>query len=197
MGRGDDDAVGEVDLASAVVGEDGVGERGGGGVGEVGVDHGFDVVGGEDFEGGGEGGLGEGVGVLGEEEGAGDGLLLAIVADGLGDGGDVVFVEGGGEGAAAMAGGSEGYALGGDRRVGVEGVVGRDEAGEIDQVGEEGRVAGLVGCLGWIGAHAVVVPRGVVMIFVTIWDAGCEREWVVGVVTKVAAKDACVLRALA
>ena len=69
---GDDDAVGEVDLAAAVVGEDGVGERGGGGVGEVVVDDGVDVVGGEDFEGGGEGGLGEGVGVLGEEEGAGD-----------------------------------------------------------------------------------------------------------------------------
>ncbi len=93
MRGGDDDAVGEVDLATAVVGEDRVGEGGGGGVGEVGIDHGFDVIGGEDLEGGGEGGLGEGVGVLGEEEGAGDGLLLAIVADGLGNGGDVVLVE--------------------------------------------------------------------------------------------------------
>ena len=54
-----------------VVGEDGVGEGGGGGVGEVLVDDDFDVVGGEDFEGGGEGGFGEGVGVFGEEEGAG------------------------------------------------------------------------------------------------------------------------------
>ena len=36
--RGDNDAVGHVALASVIVGEDGVGERGGGGVGEVGVD---------------------------------------------------------------------------------------------------------------------------------------------------------------
>ena len=84
------------------------------------------------------------MGVLGEEEGAGD-VLLAVVADGLGDGGDVVFVEGGGEGAAAMAGGSEGYALGGDRRVWVEGVVGSDQAGEIDQIRGERRMAGLIG----------------------------------------------------
>jgi hypothetical protein len=139
-----------------VVGEDGVGERGGWGVGEVGVDHDVDVVGGEDFEGGGEGGLGEGVGVLCEEEGAGGVLVVAVVDDGLGDGGDVVFVEGGFEGAATMAGGAEGYALGGDGRVGMEGVVGGDEAGEIDQVGEERWLAGLVGGLSWIGAHAVV-----------------------------------------
>ena len=67
---GDDDAVGAVELEVGVVGEDGVGEGGGGGVAEVFVDHDFDVVGGEDLEGGGEGGLGEGVGVLREEEGA-------------------------------------------------------------------------------------------------------------------------------
>ena len=103
-------------LRLRVVGEDGVGERGGGGVGEVVVDDGFDVVGGEDFEGGGEGGLGEGVGVLREEERAGDVFGGAVLDDGLGDGGDVVVVEGGGEGAAAMAGGAEGDALGGDRR---------------------------------------------------------------------------------
>ncbi len=138
MGGGDDDAVGEVDLAAAVVGEDGVREGGGGGVGELVVDHGVDVVGGEDFEGGGEGGFGEGVGVLGEEEWAGDVLLLAVVDDGLGDGGDVGVVEGCLEGAAAVAGGSEGDALGGDGGVGAQGVVGGDEAGDVDEVGGEG-----------------------------------------------------------
>ncbi len=81
-------------LAVGVVGEDGVREGGGGGVAEVVVDEGFDVVGGEDLEGGGEGGLGEGVGVFGEEEGAGGVLGGAVFDDGLGDGGDVVVVEG-------------------------------------------------------------------------------------------------------
>ena len=71
-------------------------------------------------------------------------MFAAVVADGLGDGGDVVFVEGGVEGAAAMAGGSEGDALGGDGGVGVERVVGGDETREVDQVGEEWGLAGLV-----------------------------------------------------
>ncbi len=139
------------------MGEDGVGEGGGGGVAEVLVDDGFDVVGGEDLEGGGEGGLGEGVGVLREEEGAGGVLGGAVLDDGLGDGGDVVVVEAGGEGAAAMAGGAEGDALGGDGGVGVEGVVGGDEAGDVDEVFGEGWLAGLVWCRGWGHAgHALM-----------------------------------------
>src|SRR5882757_5951420 len=89
------------------------GVGGGGGVAEMLVDDGFDVVGGEDFERGGEGGFGEGVGVFGEEEGAGGVLGGAVLDDGLGDGGDVVVVEAGGEGVAAMTGGSEGDTLGG------------------------------------------------------------------------------------
>ena len=127
-----------------VVGEDGVGERGGGGVAELVVDHGVDVVGGEDFEGGGEGWLGEGVGVLGEEERAGGVLRGAVLDDGLGDGGDVGVVEGS-LALAAVAGGSEGDALGGDGGVGVEGVVGGDEAREVDEVGGGGELAGGVG----------------------------------------------------
>ena len=51
-----------------------------------------------------------------------------------------------------MAGGSEGYALGGDGGVGVQGVVGGDEAGDVDEVGGEGRLAGGVG---GGSAHAV------------------------------------------
>src|SRR5260370_42057166 len=103
------------------------------------VDDGFDVVADEDLEGGGEGGLGEGVGVFGEEERAGGVLGGAVFDNGLGDGGDVVVVEGGGEGAATMAGGAEGDALGGDVGVGVQGVVGGDEAGDVDQIRGEGR----------------------------------------------------------
>ena len=85
-------------------------------------------------------------------------LVAAVVDDGLRDGGDVIFVEGGFEGAAAMAGGSEGYALRGDGGVGMEGVVGGDKAGEIDQVGWKRKLAGLVGGLSLRVAHAVGVP---------------------------------------
>jgi len=145
VGWGDDDAVGAMELQVGVAGEDGVGEGGGGGVTEMLVDDGFDVIGGEDFEGGGEGGFGEAVGVFGEEERAGGVLGGTVLDDGLGDGGDVVVVEGGGEGAAAVAGGAEGYALGGIRGVRMESVVGGDEAGEIDQICGIWKVAGLIG----------------------------------------------------
>ena len=74
VGRGDHDSVGAIFFAGRVVGKDGVREGGGGGVGELVVDHHFDAVGGEDFECCGERGFREGVGVLGKEKGSGDGL---------------------------------------------------------------------------------------------------------------------------
>ena len=53
-----------------------------------------------------------------------------------------------------MAGGAEGYALGWDGSVGVEGVEGGDEAWDIDEgVGERG----LAGLVGRFGAHACVL----------------------------------------
>ena len=103
--------------------------------------------------------------------------LRAVLDDGLGDGGDVVVVEGWREGAAAMAGGSEGDALGGIGGVGVEGVVGGDEAREVDQIFGKGELARLVGCLlRYMAGHACVLAVAV-LIFATIWDAGCRREW--------------------
>ena len=65
------------------------------------------------------------------------------------------------EGAAAMAGGSEGDALGGDGGVGVEGVVGGDEAGDVDEGVGEGWLAGRVG-LGLRVAHTCGVLVGLV-----------------------------------
>ena len=56
----------------------------------------------------------------------------------------MVVVEGGVEGGAAMAGGAEGDALGGDGGVGVEGVEGGDEAGEVDEGVGEGRWPGVL-----------------------------------------------------
>ena len=72
-------------------------------------------------------------------------LAAAVLDDGLGDGGDVVVVEGGVEGGAAMAGGAEGDALGGVGGVGMEIVVGGDEAGDVDEGVGRGELAGGVG----------------------------------------------------
>jgi hypothetical protein len=43
-----------------------------------------------------------------------------------------------------MAGGAEGDTLGGDPGVGMERVVGGDEAGDIDQIRREGELTGLI-----------------------------------------------------
>ena len=81
--------------AAAIVRQDGVGERGGGGVAEVLIDHHLDAVGREHLERRGEGGLGERVRILAEEERAVDAVFRAILADRLRDGEDVGLVEGG------------------------------------------------------------------------------------------------------
>ena len=81
----------------------------------------------------------------------------AVLDDGLGDGGDVVVVEAGGEGAAAMAGGTEGYTLSGEGRVGMQTVVGGDEAGDVDQIFGQRRLAGLVWRVSCVdAAHALL-----------------------------------------
>jgi hypothetical protein len=94
------------------------------------------------------------VGVFGEEERAEGVLGGAILDDGLGDGGDVVVIKRGAEGAAAMSRCSKGHALGGDGGVGMERVEGRDEVGNIDQGGRIGEMAGLIG---WGCVHALGV----------------------------------------
>src|SRR5262249_16780791 len=107
----DDDAVGAVQFEVAIASEDGMREDGCRRVAELLIGHDLDVVGREDFDRGSEGGLRQGVRVSGEEERAEGVLGGAVLDDGLSDGGDVVVVEGGGEGAPTMSGGSEGYAL--------------------------------------------------------------------------------------
>ena len=68
-----------------------------------------------------------------------------------------------------MAGGSEGDALGGDGWVGAERVVGGDEAGNVDESGGKGELAG--GVYG-LRAHASRCPRCLIVDLCTIWDAG-------------------------
>ncbi len=91
-------------------------------------------MGGEDLEGGHPGGLGQGMGVRAEEQGAVDALLGPVLADRLAGRGDVVLVEGRGEGGAAVSRGAEGDALAGIRRIGVQGVVRGHQPGHVDQV---------------------------------------------------------------
>jgi hypothetical protein len=96
-----------------------------------------------------------------------------------------------------MAGGPEGDTLGGDIGVWVEGVVGGDEAGDVDEIFGEGRLAGLVWWVGCGDATHALVPRG----GVGLWRAvghymGCGlRVEMRGIRddTEVAVKDACVL----
>ena len=96
VARGDDDAVGPPGVvrgAAAVVGEDRVGDRGGGGVAVQRVHLRGDVVAGQHLERRVEGGAGEGVGVAADEQRPPDPLGGAVLDDGLGGRGDVVFVE--------------------------------------------------------------------------------------------------------
>ena len=85
------------------------------------------------------------MGVLGEKERAGDAGGGAVFADGLGDGEDVGVVEAVVERAAAVSAGAESDALRGDGGVGVVGVEGGDEAGDVGEGFREGRLAWGVG----------------------------------------------------
>src|ERR1700761_4520977 len=92
-----------------------------------------------------------------------------------------------------MAGGAERYALSGNGGVGMEGVGGGDEAGDVDEVFWEGRLTGLI----WRlyrggGAHALVCLM--VLMFATIWDAGFRWKSVgIRDDTEVAGKGTCFL----
>ena len=101
-----------------------------------------------------------------------------------------------------MAGGAKGDALGWDVGVWVQGVVGGDEAGDVDEIFGQGRLAGLVWRLD-CGAAAHALVRLVVGVCVTgpvghymgcgLWgemgweDVGFKND------TEVAGKGTCVL----
>src|SRR5690606_20481778 len=77
--------------------------------------------------------LGQGVGVDAEEERPIDALLLAVLADGLRDGEDMLLVECGREGGAAVARGAEADTLLAAPRIGLERVVGADEPRDVHE----------------------------------------------------------------
>ena len=89
----DDDAVGEPILAPLVVNEDGVRNRRRRRVFVTFGDHDLDVVGSQHFERAGECRRRKCMGVEAQEQWPGDALLLAISADGLGDGQHMRLVE--------------------------------------------------------------------------------------------------------
>src|SRR5436853_2598234 len=92
-----------------------------------------------------------------EEERATDPGLLAVAADGLGHGQDVGLIEGGVEGGAPVAGGTEGDALGGERWVGLHVVVGRVQSVQIHELGRVRQAA--VGGIRRHGGPSIAGPR--------------------------------------
>ncbi len=147
----DDDAVGQSDAwahvvdgreLAAVGGEDRVRDRRGRRVTVLGVDEDGHAARDEHLDRAGPGRLGQPVRVASEEERPVEALALAVVADGLGRGDDVVLVEGGVEAAAAVSRGPEGDLLVDVLGVRLAGVVGGDEVGDVDEVGGLGEVTG-------------------------------------------------------
>ena len=105
------------------------------------VDEHGDVVGREHLERGRPGRLGEPVGVAPEEQRAGHAGRGAVLDDRLAGGGDVVLVEREVQRRATVPGGAEGDLLRRLGHVGMTGVVGRDERGDVDEVGSGGGLA--------------------------------------------------------
>lgn len=80
-------------------------------------------------------GFRECVGVHAEEDWTANALLSAVVANGLGDGEDMIFVERGGGGASAVTGGTESDEVVDIARVGFAGIEVAGEAWEVDEDG--------------------------------------------------------------
>src|SRR5262249_55064400 len=102
-----------------------------------------------------------------DEQGAVDRLALAVEADRLRDGEDVVLVEGGVERGPAMPGGPEHHPLRGHGHIGPPLVIGVDEHGDVD----EDRCGGGLSCeradLGHVSA-AYFTTQGFAS---QMWDA--------------------------
>ena len=139
----DDDAVGESCrfAAAAVVVEDGLRDDRRRHRAVVAVEHDVDAVRGEHLERARAGGLGQRMGVAPEEERPVDPLGLPVETDGLGHGEDMRLVEARRERRAAMSRGAERHALPGEGGVGPLGVVRRDEARNIREERDRGRLA--------------------------------------------------------
>jgi hypothetical protein len=130
---GDDNAIGQPGRAPAVVAQDRVRDDGGRRIPAAGLDDRVDPVRGKHFQRCALGGLGQGMGVLAQIKRAGDPGRGAVLAQGLGDGQDVLFVEGVLARRAAMARGAKGYSLFDDVDVGRASVIGADQLGDVNE----------------------------------------------------------------
>ena len=162
----DHDAVGEPGpgRAAAVGAQDRVGDRRRRRVAVAVVDQHRHVVGGQHLQRRRPRRLGEAVGVAAEEQRAVVALLAAVVADRLRGGEDVGLVERRAQAAAAVPAGAERDLLVDVVGVGHPGVVGRDQVGDVDEVG--GLRRGVLRASRSWGHHAPSPPRRAALVSV-------------------------------
>ena len=142
MRRGDDNAVGELLASPAIVDEDRVRDDRRRRHPVVLLDDGVHAVGGEDFERRALGGPGKRVRIPPHEQRAIGALQAPEVADGLGDGQNMGFVERAAQRRAAMPAGPEAHSLFGVVEIGPAFEIFAFEAGQIDQHLRGRRLAG-------------------------------------------------------
>ncbi len=140
MRRRNDNAVGEARGASAIVGEDGVGDDWGGGIFLASGQHDIDSVRGQDLKRTLNRGLRQGVGVDAEEQWSVDCVDLAVEADCLGYREDVPLIESFLERGAAVSRCAEDDTLRGNIRIGPLLVIGGDQLLYVDEVAWQRRL---------------------------------------------------------
>ena len=138
----DDDAVGEAVAAPAIVDENGVGDRRRRREAVIALDDGRHLVGRQHLQRRALRRPRERVRVLAHVERTGDGLLMPVVADRLGDRQDVRLVERAAQGCSAVPAGPEADLLGGIVRIRPALEIVPFQQGEIDQYLLRGRLAG-------------------------------------------------------
>ena len=155
VGRGDHHAVRQRRRLAGVVTQNGVGDDRGRREAEASLNAGLDPVRRQHFHRAGKGGFGQGVGIHADEQRTRDPGLLAILHQRLGHRQDVGLGEGVMQGAATVAGGAEGHPLLGAAHVRLVEVVSADQTGDVGQIAETGRLAGVR-----MLCHDVFLERG-------------------------------------
>ncbi|OPZ82285.1 MAG: hypothetical protein BWY75_03365 [bacterium ADurb.Bin425] len=133
MRRGDDYTVSQSAFATFVVIQNSQRNSRRGGEAKFLVDHHIDFIGGQHFQSAGKGRLGKSMGIDAEIKGAVDAVFLAIETNGLGDCQYVFFVESSVERRTAVPGSTKSDSFRRLRDVGLVGVIGGYQTGNIDE----------------------------------------------------------------